>query len=313
MFESGYVITLCIFAVEMNQLTPMCRWDITGRQSIMRKHLFLISALVLLAFSSCKKFTGEPITKDFSIDGAYTELEVDNAFDVTVSDAASLITITAGEKVMPKVIVEKVGSKLKIRLKPLATSYGSDMMVILPYNADLTSVELSGASEFHSGFGLTGEKVSVDLSGASEFHCNLNADEVDIDLSGASDYYGDIVADEIDMSLSGVSGFEGHVNATDLDLEMSGASNATMIGQVSTLKIDLSAGSTIKKTVNGTKYGFVCDQCEGFMSGASDAYIHCDGNIKVNLSGASDLHFTGNAFTSDSHTSGDSNIYHDVP
>ena len=278
----------------------------------MKKYLFVLSALVLLAFSSCKKIAGDPITQEFSIDGTYTELEVDDAFDVTVSDAATAIVVTAGEKVMPKVIVEKVGSKLKIRLKPLASSYGSDMTVILPYNADLTSVELSGASEFHSGYGLVGEKVTVDLSGASEFHCNLDADEIDIDLSGASDYYGDIDADEIDMSLSGVSGFEGHVNATDLDLEVSGASTANMIGQVSMLKIDLSGGSIIKKTITGTNYGFVCDQCEGFMSGASSAYIHCDGNIKVNLSGASDLHYTGNAFTSDSQTSGGSNIYHDV-
>jgi hypothetical protein len=278
----------------------------------MKKYLFVLSALVLLAFSSCKKIAGDPITQEFSIDGTYTELEVDDAFDVTVSDAATAIVVTAGEKVMPKVIVEKVGSKLKIHLKPLASSYGSDMTVILPYNADLTSVELSGASEFHSGFGLVGEKVTVDLSGASEFHCNLDADEIEIDLSGASDYYGDIAADEIDMSLSGVSGFEGHVNATDLDLEVSGASTANMIGQVSMLKIDLSGGSIIKKTITGTNYGFVCDQCEGFMSGASGAYIHCDGNIKVNLSGASDLHYTGNAFISDCHTTGGSNIYHDV-
>lgn len=278
----------------------------------MKKYLFVLSALVLLAFSSCKKIAGDPITQEFSIDGTYTELEVDDAFDVTVSDAATAIVVTAGEKVMPKVIVEKVGSKLKIRLKPLASSYGSDMTVILPYNADLTSVDLSGASEFHSGYGLAGEKVEVDLSGASEFHCNLDADEIDIDLSGASVYYGDIDADEIDMSLSGVSGFEGRVNATDLDLEVSGASTANMIGQVSMLKFDLSGGSIIKKTITGTNYGFVCDQCEGFMSGASHAYIHCDGNIKVNLSGASDLHFTGDGNPADSSTSGGSNIYHDV-
>jgi len=44
----------------------------------------------------------------------------------------------------------------------------------------------------------------------------------------------------------------------------------------------------------------------------SNAYIHCDGSIKVNLSGASDLHFTGTAFTGDSSTSGASDIIHDV-
>ena len=57
---------------------------------------------------------------------------------------------------------------------------------------------------------------------------------------------------------------------------------------------------------------FECDFCKGEMSGGSDAYIHCNSIIKVNLSGASDLHFTGNAFTADSETSGASKIIHDV-
>ena len=85
-----------------------------------------------------------------------------------------------------------------------------------------------------------------------------------------------------------------------------------MIGEVTALKINLSGASNIVKTLEGTRYGFACDNCEGAMSGASEAYIHCDGTIRVSLSGASDLHFTGNAFTGDCTTSGGSNIIHDV-
>ena len=259
----------------------------------MKKYLFVLSAVVLFAFSSCQKFAGDPVTKDFSIEGTYTELEVEDAFDVTVSDMATQITITAGEYVMPNVVVEIVENTLRIYLKGWHTSRGTDMTVILPYNADLTSVDLSGASEFHSEYGLEGDKVKVELSGASEFYCDIDADEVDIELSGASD-------------------IQGYVNALDLNLEMSGASDATFEGQVGTLKMDLSGASSIKKTVFGTRYGFACNQCEGEMSGASDIYIHCDGNIKVNLSGASVLHFTGSGNTADSHTSGGSDIIHDV-
>ena len=278
----------------------------------MRKYLFNFSILVLFALGSCQKYAGNPVTQDFNIEGSYTELQVENAFDVTVSDAVDVITVTAGENVMPNVVVENVGNKLRIHLKPMASSFGSEMKVILPYNADLTNVELSGASEFHSEYGLDGQKVDVDLSGASEFYCDVDADKMEIDMSGASEYYGEILADEIDMELSGASGIKGSVDALALALEMSGGSDATLEGQVLNLEISLSGASNLVKKVVGNRYGLICDKCEGSMSGGSDAYIHCDGSIKVSLSGGSELHYTGNAATTGSDCSGGSAISHDV-
>ena len=290
----------------------MSRWYITAAIKKMKKHLIILSTLVLFAFCSCSKYAGEPITKDFSISGAYTALEVEDAFNVAVSEAATQVTVTAGENVMPHVVVETIDSTLKIYLKGWHTNLGKDMTVILPYNFDLRNVDLSGASEFHSEYGLEGNKVNVELSGASNFYCDIDADEVDIDLSGASDFIGEILADEIEVDLTGSSNIKGYVEALDLDLEMSGASDAMLEGQVDMLKINLSGASNIKKTVNGNRYGFACNQCEGSVTGASNVYIHCDGTIKVSLSGASDLHYTGNAATTGSSTSGGSNIYHDV-
>ena len=174
-------------------------------KSNMRKHLFILSTLVLFAFCSCNKFAGDPVTQNFNIEGSYTELQVENAFEVTVSDAVNQITVTAGENVMPNVIVEKIGNKLRIHLKALTNAYGSDLKVVIPYNADLTCVDLSGASEFHSEYGLDGERIEVELSGASEFYCDLYANEVEVDLSGASEFFGDIDADDIDVDLSGAS------------------------------------------------------------------------------------------------------------
>ena len=278
----------------------------------MKKYLFVLSALVLFAFSGCQKFAGDPITKDFNVPGAYTELEVHNAFDVTVSDAVDVITITAGENVMPKVIVEVVENTLKIRLKPMASVYGGELKATIPYNTNLTSVDLSGASEFHSEYGLYGEKVEVELAGAANFYCDIDADEVDISISGASNFFGDIWADQIDVDLSGGSNINGNVAANDLDLELSGASNVKLLGQVGMLKVDLTGASNIVKQIVENRYGLVCDQCEGSITGASNAYIHCDGNIRVSLSGASDLHYTGDANTTGSTTSGASNIIKDT-
>lgn len=260
----------------------------------MKKYFVVLLAIVLFAFYSCQKFAGTPITKEFNIEGSYTELQVENAFDVTVDSTATQISVTVGENIMPKVVVEVVNSTLKIHLKGFNHSnYGSDMKVILPYNAALTSVDLSGASEFHSEYGVHGEEIEIDLSGASDFYCDIEADEIEMDLSGSSNIIG-------------------FVTATQLDINLSGASDATLEGEVETLKIDLTGASNIVKKIVGNRYALVCDQCEGSVSGASDVYIHCDGSIIVSLSGSSDLHYTGQASTSGSNTTGASSIIHDV-
>lgn len=277
-----------------NKLNPKSRRAITGTVLIMRRFLTILSAVVLFTFTSCNKITEGDITRmDYDNPSSYKALEISNAFEAYVSDNADVITITAGENVMPYVVVETVDNTLKIYLKPITIVDISELKVILPYNANLTSINLSGASEFHSEYGLKGEKVKVEMSGASEFYC-------------------DIEADEIDMNLSGASNIEGNVTATELDLDLSGSSNTTLIGEVTKLDIEMSGASDIKKTMVGNRYGLVCDDCQGEMSGASDAYIHCDGTIKVDLSGASNLHFTGTAFTGDCTTTGGSDIIHDV-
>ena len=292
----------------------MPRWYITVVYIKMKKYLIVLSTLVLFAFCSCTKITlsGNDITKEFSIEGSYTELCVENAFDVTVSDAVSQITVTTDENVMPKVRVEKKGGKLRIYLKPLTVNLGMDLKVILPDNADLKRVELSGASKFYSDYGLMNKKVEVVLSGASEFYSDVTADEVNIDMSGASDFFGGITADEIDLKLSGSSNIESELSADELDLNLSGASDATLKGQIEELKIDLTGASNIVKQVVGDRYSLVCENCSGVMSGGSEAYIHCNGKICVDLSGASKLHFTGSGNPADSSTSAGSDIIHEV-
>ena len=258
----------------------------------MRKQFAIVAAFIMLAFSSCTKIEGELISQDFNVDGAYTELEVSNAFEVTVSDAADCITVTAGENVMPKVVVEIVHNTLKIYLKPLTIASISNLRVTLPYNPDLTSVDLSGASGFHSEFPLRGEKVEVELSGASNFYDDIEAEVIEMDLSGASNVFGGIYGDH-------------------LYIEASGASDVKLEGYTTTLNVELSGASNIKKNIVGDHYSLVCESCRGDISGASGAYIHCDGEISVALSGASDLHYTGDATTDGCSLSGSSNIVHD--
>lgn len=259
----------------------------------MKKYYVLLSTVVLIAVCGCSKWAGDPITQKFSIDGGYTDLKVEDAFDVTVSDTVDQVIVTVGENVMPKVIVENKNNKVNIYLKGWATNGGKEMKVILPYSPQLERVRLSGASGFHSDYTLKAQKVEIDLSGSSVFYGDIEADDVNIDLSGASDVNGD-------------------VTATNLFLDMSGSSDARLTGDVATLEIGFSGSSTLVKRVMAHKYALSCDQCIGLMSGSSDAYIHCDGSINVSLSGGSNLYYTGDASTRGCSTSGSSKVIHDA-
>lgn len=239
----------------------------------MKKNLIVLSAIALMAFCSCTEWEGDPITQEFSADGNYTELVVQDAFDVTVSETVSQVTITAGENIMSKVRVVREGDELKIYLKGWTVSSG-EMKVLLPYNPNLKSVELSGASDFRSNYALTGH-------------------EVEVELSGASDFYGFVEADE-------------------LDLNVSGASNATIEGVVNKLDMNISGSSDLEQKIVDNRYSLVCNQCECSISGSSDAYIHCDGAIRGSVSGSSSLNYTGNASTTGCSVSGSSNVTHDV-
>ena len=314
----------------------------------MKKFFVIISILILFALSGCGRIfsgctrilysgdrlmlSGELVSEDFNIEGSYSRLDVSSAFKVTVTDTVDHIIVTTDKNIMPKVEVKKEGDELIISLRHMLSNHGASMEVLLPYNPDLKEVELSGAADLYTDFPMKGHTVEIDLSGASNF-------------------YGDVEAHRLEMELSGASDFYGAVNVTDLELDLSGASKANIEGRTETLTLDCSGASGIVKKVSGEEsdiesgeksgressgdksgdrsgegssvekpvkessgnsYAISCVTCEGSLSGASSAYIHCDGQIDVDLSGASDLHYTGIASTSGSSTSGASSLTHDV-
>lgn len=226
------------------------------------------------------------VTQASNLDSNYSELSIDNTFDVWVSSEAAQVTVTADESIMPNVKVERNGYKLKMYLKGSNNNMGQRVKVVLPYNlGNLTKVNLSGASTFHSDQALDGVKVEVNLSGSSDFHCDINATEAYVNISGSSS-----------MSSS--------VEANIFNIDMAGASQAHLGGQADLLKISL--GGSCSLAGNGGVIS--CDRCVGSMSGSSSARIYCDENISVNLRGTSSLHYSGWASTTGSSTSLTSDI-----
>lgn len=269
---------------------------VESNNTVMKNLLLALSFFALTAACSCEKIipSGIETTQEFEIDGSYDELLVSNAFDICVSDQVSKITITADEVIMPKIKVKHVNSRLTIGVSPLTLSYLTDMKVLLPYNADLAKIDLSGACTFTSEYPISSSLVKIRLTGASGLFADIDATDVEMNLIGASACKGNLVA------------------SNSLHLVATGASSATLWGSTDKLKLNLSGASNLTKQVVGEHYSFSCRECDGALTGASNAFIHSDGSIVVKLTGASDLHYTGNASTSGSTTTGASNLIHDV-
>lgn len=215
------------------------------------KNIVILLSLSLLFFG-CTKDWGTPVTKNYPINGAYTKLDVSNAFEVTVSDQVTDVVVTVGDLAHERVVVKVVNGELQIGFKP-NTRYNGKATAVIPANPILNDIDLSGASSFTGD--LIGHDVDIDLSGASKYRGFVDADGISLDLSGASvaDIQG-FCQNKMNIDLSGASILNAaNLAATSVFGEMSGASNAD-VTICSQLNVNLNGASTLT-------YGTYSDEC----------------------------------------------------
>ena len=226
------------------------------------KNIVILLSLSLLFFG-CTKDWGTPVTKNYPINGAYTKLDVSNAFDVTVSDQVTDVVVTVGELAHDRVVVRVVDGELQIGFKP-NTNYSGKAKAVIPATV-LRKLDLSGASSFTGD--LRGDDVDIELSGASTYRGTVEATELDIDLSGASDaILSGACQTKMGIDLSGASTLKAaNLSAMSVFGEMSGASDAD-VTVCSDLNVELSGASTLT-------YGTSSEDCHPVVncstSGAS--------------------------------------------
>lgn len=226
------------------------------------KNIVILLSLSILFFG-CTKDWGTPATKNYPINGAYTKLDVSNAFDVTVSDQVTDVVVTVGELAHDRVVVRVVNGELQIGFKP-NTNYSGKATAVIPA-AVLRKLDLSGASSFTGD--LRGDDVDIELSGASTYRGTVEATELDIDLSGASDaILSGACQTKMEIDLSGASTLKAaNLSAMSVYGEMSGASDAD-VTVCSDLNVELSGASTLT-------YGTSSEDCHPVVncstSGAS--------------------------------------------
>lgn len=219
------------------------------------KNIIILLSIGILFFG-CTKDWGVPVTRNYPVNAPYTKLDVSNAFEVTVSDQVTDVVVTVGELAQERVVVRVVDGELQIGFKPNTFGFqpNAKAVAVIPANANLSDLELSGASSFTGD--LRGADVDIDLSGASTYRGNVEATELDIDLSGASDaiIHG-VCQTKMEIDLSGASTLKvADLSAMSVYGEMSGASDAD-VTVCSALNVELSGASELT-------YGIISDDCK---------------------------------------------------
>ena len=215
------------------------------------KQAFLLLAICAL-FIGCSTDYGVATTKNYSVSGTYSGLNVSDAFNVTMSDQVSSIVITVGERAHDRLDLRVKNGYLLIGFKT-GTAYVGEAKAIIPVST-LRSLNLSGASYFDGD--LSGGNVDIDLSGASTYRGNVQANNnIELDLSGSSTAsITGYCANTLDIDLSGASTLNAiALDATDVRGDLSGASTAD-VTCCDILRVNLSGASKLT-------YGTVSSSC----------------------------------------------------
>ena len=208
-------------------------------------------------------------TKEFNLSG-FTNVEVGGAFDVEIvqSDTFS-VSVTADD--FPHIRVEKVNDTLVIKRQGIEWLHPFHSQpkarISMPSLADLT---FSGASKGKIQNFNSANNFSVTVSGASHLEAlNMSAGSLETEISGAASLTGDIKA------------------SGDAKLEVAGASKLDLEGAAN--NITLKASGASKADLNK----FPTQNADVDVSGASSGTINLNGKLNANVSGASNLYWSG--------------------
>jgi hypothetical protein len=256
-----------------------------------KKLIILATTVVILAsLAGCLiimpgtvRGSGETQEKDFSLSG-FTGIQVANSFEVLVErDDMFNVQVTADDNLWDSLDISVTGSTLHIGAKRGVNILNSTLSAVITLPS-MAVLDLSGAS-------------SADVDGFSS-DSNLN-----FMLSGASSVsIGNMKSGSTIFDLSGASSATGNVTMTGGKFMASGASKITLSGSGNDASIDASGNSKI--TLDQMKLQSVTV----ILSGSSEARVDAQKITSADLSGNSDLFYSGSPVIGNIQTSGDSKI-----
>jgi hypothetical protein len=237
-------------------------------------HYLLALVLIVTVLATISGCIGPRVTGSGNLEtremdySDFTRLDVGSLFQVTVTRADSFsVSLTLDDNLYDYLVIRRSGSTLQLRLK-----WGTYLHATLKATItmpDLRALDLSGASRGDvSGFS-SSESLAIDVSGASSL------------------YIDDVTAGKTNFDISGASRVSGSMETADANLNISGASTVELDGTADDITVDASGASSVKLA------DFAVTDASVELSGASNATVNASGELNIDLSGASTLHYLG--------------------
>ncbi len=287
----------------------------------MKKIMILISLCALFVLTSCNitltkhevKITGDVITKEYKdIKGTILKikdvyLKNDNSIKTTLNIIPSekeLITITAQERLFDYVNVTSDNDKIEI-IGGKTEKYATNEVTINVYGYNLESYCLyyiNAIINVEEDI----ETLTIDMHDASNVAIlgNGKINSLDATLSGASTIEGNNAKMEnFKLVLSGASnGVFKDVESKTMNVTLLGASRLEVTGKAERLSANLSGASKLMDHL------FIINEAKVDASGASYLEITVNNKLSVELSGSSNMYYSGNPTIENKKLSGGSKL-----
>lgn len=240
---------------------------------------------------------------------AFKRLAVGGQFNVYLSQGKGHeLTIKTYKSIMPYVDVKQTNGVLNVTMDRRINRIrwnGKDRVLDLYITVENPeSIRLAGACDLMAETDIRVEEFKLTASGASDVALkDVDANMIVIRNSGATDMKTEcITARELECHMSGASDFAGELDVREADLRANGASDFVLRGRAENMTLNLSGSSTLKAP------DLLIDTANLRATGSSDCRIGVEKELKVVLSGASTLHYSGDAALTDIQVSGAANI-----
>lgn len=239
--------------------------------------------------------------------GSFNKIRVESAINLYLSQGKEQAVAVSSEDadVTAKIKTEVDNGILKIYVdNGLWNKWNWDNKHLRAYVTftDLQMLDASGACSVELTDPITVGDFKLVLSGASNMKGDIKGGDINFELNGASNGKLNISGTSLILSESGASTLKGSINAAKTNFDINGASVTDIDGSTTNLTISASGASSFRGG------DLQAESCKIEATGASSASINVSKDIDATASGASSIHYSGNASLSRVDVSGSSTV-----
>jgi putative autotransporter adhesin-like protein len=272
----------------------------------MQKILLCLS-LIIAGFSLSAQNVVHDANAQVRNVGSFNKIRVSSAISLYLSQGNTQAVAVSSEDpdVTAKIITEVSNGTLKIYVENgfwNKWNWGNKHLRAYVTFTQLEMLDASGASSVELTDPINVDDFKLVLSGASSMKGDIKGGNFNFDVNGASTGKINIKATSLKLSASGASTFKGDVSADKMDYDINGASTTDVDGTTNDLIISASGASNFR----GGDLQAV--SCKIEATGASSANINVSKTIDATASGASSIHYSGDATLSKVDVSGSSTV-----